>query len=82
MEMEQFEVEFEIGAHSYACQGLAYYEDEADEEVGYFERVILRVFIDSCEVFVEESNSWARTAVTDEIVDKVWVILESESSDW
>jgi hypothetical protein len=82
MEMEQFEVDFEIGAHSYACQGLAYYEDEADEEVGYFERVILRVFIDSCEVFVEETNSWVRTPVTDEIVDKVWVILEKNCSDW
>ena len=82
MEMEQFELTFEIGEVSYACGGLAYYEDEADEEVGYFERKILRVFIDNCEVFVEESNSWVRTAVTDEIVDKVWVILESESNDW
>jgi glucose dehydrogenase len=82
MEMEQFEIEFEIGTHSYACEGLAYYEDEADEEVGCFERVILRVFIDSCEVFVEETNSWVRTAVTDEIVDKVWVILEKNCSDW
>jgi hypothetical protein len=82
MEMEQFELTFEIGAHSYACSGLAYYEDEADEEIGYFERKILRVFIDSCEVFVEETNSWVRTAVTDEIVDKVWVILEKNCSDW
>jgi hypothetical protein len=82
MEMEQFELTFEIGAHSYACQGLAYYEDEADEEVGYFERVILRVFIDNCEVFVEETNSWVRTPVTDEIVDKVWGLLENQSSDW
>ena len=82
MEMEQFELEFEIGEVSYVCQGLAYYEDEADEEVGYFERKILRVFIDNCEMFIEESNSWVRTAVTDEIVDKVWGLLEDECSNW
>ena len=80
--MEQFELEFEIGEVSYVCQGLAYYEDEADEEVGYFERKILRVFIDNCEMFIEESNSWVRTAVTDEIVDKVWGLLEDECSNW
>jgi hypothetical protein len=82
MNTANFELDLEIDEIQYRVDGIAYYYDDVDYDVGYFERVIDHIFIESCMSFVEDINEFVTAEVTKDIENVVGCTLEVIKSNW
>jgi hypothetical protein len=82
MKTANFEVEFELEGLEYRVDGIAYYYDQADEDVDYFQREIDHLYIQSCMVYREDENEFVIAEVTGEMEDVVRSKLEFCKGNW